>query len=77
MPATAETITFYLAAQPGRPKAATLQHHLAAISKAHKAAGYGSPVKDNQRIAETMKGIKPCMAQHKREKRRSAQKIRG
>lgn len=58
MPATAETIALYLGSQAGRLKAATLQHHLAAIAKAHKAAGYSSPVKDNQLIAETMKGVK-------------------
>ncbi len=58
MPANPETIAMYLSAQAGRLKASTLNHHLAAISKAHKSAGYQSPVKDNQLIAETMKGIK-------------------
>jgi site-specific recombinase XerD len=58
MPAAPETIALYLGAQAGRLKAATLQHHLAAIGKAHKSAGYPSPVKDNQLIAETLKGIK-------------------
>lgn len=58
MPATPETIALYISAQAGRLKAATLQHHLAAIGKAHKAAGFPSPIKDNQLIAETMKGIR-------------------
>lgn len=58
MPATAEIIALYLGSQAGRLKAATLQHHLAAIAKAHKAAGFPSPVKDNHLIAETLKGIK-------------------
>lgn len=58
MPAAPETIALYLGAQAGRLKTATLQHHLAAIAKAHKSAGFASPVKDNQLIAETLKGIK-------------------
>jgi hypothetical protein len=31
---------------------------LAAIGKAHKAAGFASPIKDNMLLAETLKGIK-------------------
>jgi site-specific recombinase XerD len=58
MPAAPETVSLYLAAQAGRLKAATLQHHLAAIAKAHKSAGYASPIRDNALIAETLKGIK-------------------
>jgi site-specific recombinase XerD len=58
MPASPETIAMYIGAEAGRLKASTLHHHLAAISKAHKTAGYPSPVKDNQLIAETLKGIK-------------------
>jgi site-specific recombinase XerD len=58
MPAAPETIALSLGAQAGRLKAATLQHHLAAIAKAHKSAGCSPPVKDNQLIAETLKGIK-------------------
>ncbi|MGI9073702.1 MAG: site-specific integrase [Bryobacteraceae bacterium] len=58
MPADAETIALYLAAQAGRLKAATLSQHLAAIAKAHKSAGFASPIKDNQLVAETLKGIK-------------------
>jgi len=58
MPAMPETIALYLGAQAGRLKAATLCHHLAAVAKAHKAAGFASPIKDNALIAETLKGIK-------------------
>lgn len=68
MPATAETVSVYLAAQAGRLKAATLQHHLAAISKAHKAAGFSSPVKDNQLIAETLRGIKSVHGSSQKQK---------
>jgi len=46
IPASAETIAMYIGAQAGLLKASTLQHHLAGISKAHKSAGYTSPVKD-------------------------------
>ncbi len=53
MPASPEKIAMYLGAQAGRLKASTLNYHLAAISKAHKSAGFASPVKDNQLIAET------------------------
>jgi integrase len=58
MPAVPETVALYLGAQAGRLKAASLGHHLAAIGKAHKTAGFPSPVKDNALIAETLKGIK-------------------
>jgi site-specific recombinase XerD len=58
MPAAPETIALYLAAQAGRIKAGTLAHHLAAIAKAHKSAGHPSPIRDNQLICETFKGIK-------------------
>jgi integrase len=58
MPADAGTIALYLGAQAGRLKTATLSHHLAAIAKAHKSAGFPSPIQDDQLIAETLKGIK-------------------
>jgi site-specific recombinase XerD len=58
LPATAETIAFYLSSQAGRLRPATLEHHLAAISKAHKAAGLPSPVMDSVLVAEMLKGIK-------------------
>jgi site-specific recombinase XerD len=57
LPATPETIAMYLSAEAHRLKAATLQHRLAAIKKAHTAAGHGSPIKDNVLVAETLKGI--------------------
>ena len=58
MPATQETVALYLSAQAGRLRASTLEHHLAAIGKAHKAAGFSSPIQDSILIAETLKGIK-------------------
>jgi integrase len=58
LPADPETIARYLSDQAGRLKAATLEHHLSAIAKAHKAAGLSSPAKDSMLIAETLKGIK-------------------
>jgi site-specific recombinase XerD len=38
LPAAPETIALYLGANAGRLKASTLEHHLSAIAKAHKAA---------------------------------------
>ncbi|MGH9436559.1 MAG: tyrosine-type recombinase/integrase [Terriglobia bacterium] len=58
MPATESTIALYLSAQAGRLRPATLEHHLAAIGKAHKAAGFPSPLQDSVLIGETLKGIK-------------------
>ena len=58
MPAAPETIALYVGARGGQLKAGTLAHALAAISKAHKSAGYSSPVPDNQLISETLKGVK-------------------
>jgi site-specific recombinase XerD len=58
LPASAETIALYLGAQVGRLKPATLEHHLAAISKAHKTASFAPPINDNVLIAETLKGVK-------------------
>lgn len=43
LPATPETIALYIADMAGRLKPATLGRHLAAVSKAHSAAGYESP----------------------------------
>jgi site-specific recombinase XerD len=58
LPATPETIAMYLGAQAGRLKASTLEHHLSAITKAHKAAGYDSPIRENMLVSEMLKGIK-------------------
>lgn len=54
MPVVPETIALYLGAQAGRLKAATLQHHLAAIAKAHRSAGYPSPVSETIQIGEIL-----------------------
>ena len=58
LPASPETIALYLGAQAGRLKASTLGHHLAAIAKAHKTAGFPSPIRENALISETLKGVK-------------------
>jgi integrase len=58
MPATPETVAMYLSSQADQLATSTLAHHLAAINKAHKAAGYGSPTQDSMLVAETFKGIK-------------------
>jgi integrase len=58
LPATSETIALYLSSQAARLRPSTLEHHLSAIAKAHKAAGYESPVANTILIAETLKGIK-------------------
>lgn len=58
LPAPAETIALYISARAERLRPATLEHHLAAIGKAHNAAGFASPIKDNMLVAETLKGIK-------------------
>jgi site-specific recombinase XerD len=58
LPASPEAIVRYISAQAGRLKAGTLGHHLAAIAKAHRDAGFPSPVRDNQLIADALKGIK-------------------
>jgi integrase len=58
LPALTETVALYLSSQAVRLRPATLEHHLSAISKAHKAAGFPSPTEDNVLIAETLKGIK-------------------
>lgn len=58
LPTSAETIALYISARAERLKASTLDNHLAAICKAHKAAGFVSPMKDNILVAETLKGIK-------------------
>jgi integrase len=58
IPATDGTIALYLSSQAARLRPSTLEHHLAAIAKAHKAAGLPSPVQDSVLIRETLKGIK-------------------
>ena len=39
-------------------KPVTLQCHLAAVQKAHKAAGLPSPIRDNALVGEVLEGIK-------------------
>jgi integrase len=58
LPATSETVALYLAAQASRLTVSTLEHHLAAIRKAHQAAGLEFAGTDHLLIAETLKGIK-------------------
>jgi hypothetical protein len=58
LPASGETVALYLSARASCLRAATLEHHLAAIAKAHKAAGLASPIQDNLLVKETLKGIK-------------------
>lgn len=58
LPASGETVALYLSARASCLRAATLDHHLAAITKAHKAAGLASPIQDNLLVKETLKGIK-------------------
>ena len=58
LPAAPETIALYISARAERLRPSTLEQHLAAIDKAHKAAGFVSPIKDNMLLAETLKGIK-------------------
>jgi integrase len=58
LPATDETVALYVSSQAARLRPSTLEHHLAAIGKAHKAAGFCSPIQDSVLLAETLKGIK-------------------
>jgi site-specific recombinase XerD len=58
LPASDTTIALYISAQAEKLRASTLQHHLAAIAKAHRAAGLPSPMADSLLVAETLKGIK-------------------
>src|SRR3954466_8288937 len=58
LPATSETAALYLAAQANRLTVSTLEHHLAAIRKAHQAAGLELVGIDHLLVAETLKGIK-------------------
>jgi integrase len=57
-PATGETIALYLGPQAARLRPSKLEHHLAAIAKAHKTARFPSPIGDSMLRKETLKGIK-------------------
>ena len=59
LPAAPETVSLYLAEFGGLLKPATLQRRLAAIAKAHQAAGHESPASmKHAAVAETWKGLK-------------------
>ena len=59
LPAAPQTVALYLAEYGGLLKAATLQRRLAAIAKAHQAAGQASPASmSNAAVSEVWKGIK-------------------
>jgi integrase len=59
LPAAPETVSLYLAEFGGLLKAATLQRRMAAISKAHQAAGHESPASmKHAAVSEVWKGIK-------------------
>jgi len=59
LPAAPETVSLYLAEFGGLLKVATLQRRLAAIAKAHQAAGHESPASmKNAAVSEVWKGIK-------------------
>lgn len=45
LPASAETVAYYLADRSGQLKTSTLERRLAAIAEAHRAAGHESPTK--------------------------------
>ena len=77
LPASPETVAYYLADRSQDLKASTLQRRLAAIAEAHRAAGLGSPTKSAQvklvwagirrekGVAQTHK--KPTLTKHIRE----------
>jgi site-specific recombinase XerD len=59
LPAAPETVSLYLAQFGGLLKPATLQRRLAAIAKAHQAAGHESPASmKHAAVSEVWKGIK-------------------
>lgn len=57
IPSSPQEVAEYLAEKAGIYAVATLQRHLAAISKAHRAIGARDPVK-SELIASTMRGIR-------------------
>jgi integrase len=59
LPAAPETVSLYLAEFGGLLKPATLQRRLAAIAKAHQAAGFESPASmRHAAVSEVWKGLK-------------------
>ena len=63
LPATDETIALYISAQASRLRPSTIEHHLAAIGKAHKAAGLSWAVQNSVLVAETLKALSGHMEQ--------------
>jgi site-specific recombinase XerD len=57
LPANEGTVTLYLVTLAKDYKPATLQRRIAAISVAHKSAGYGSPA-SSARVRATLQGIR-------------------
>ena len=57
LPATPETVAFYLSALAQVAKVSTVGRRLTAIAKAHRAAGYESPTK-SEVVHLTMRGIR-------------------
>jgi integrase len=58
LPAHPKTIALYVAAQASRLRVATIEHHLAAVKKAHIAAGFELDTQTNLLLSETLKGVK-------------------
>jgi site-specific recombinase XerD len=59
MPSAPETVALYLAARADKLKPATLGRRLAAIAKAHQAAGHDSPASmRHAAVSEVIKGIR-------------------
>lgn len=59
LPATPETVALYITALADTRRVSTITRRLAAISKAHQAAGLPSPCSlDHARVAEVLGGIK-------------------
>jgi hypothetical protein len=58
LPAAPETIAQYIAIQASRLCVSTIEHHLAAIKKAHVAAGFSLDMQTSLLLTETLKGVK-------------------
>ena len=59
LPAAPETVALYLASKAAVLKPATLTRHMAAIAKAHQAAGHESPASmRHAAVSEVLKGIR-------------------
>ena len=59
LPATPETVAYYLTARAATHRPASLQRRLTAITKAHQAAGHPSPAStQHAAVSEILKGIR-------------------